>query len=174
MGRLKSPYGVQGWIWMDSFTVDPISVFDWKPWYLARQPDLAVGRTAVKDFEVKPQAYKLRTRGYIVQIAGFERRDLVEPLINCLIEIDRDHLPLLAQDEFYWRDLNGCKVVTQNKEDLGCVSHVFSAGSNDVLVVKSGEDSLDDRERMVPFDARYVLSVDIDKGVIIVDWDPEF
>ena len=32
-----------------------------------------------------------------------------------------------------------------------------------------------DRERLVPFvPGEYVKHVDLDKGIVIVDWDPEF
>ena len=42
-------------------------------------------------------------------------------------------------------------------------------GANDVLVVRG------DRERLVPFvQGQYVLEVDLDGGLITVDWDPEF
>ncbi|MGB2318143.1 MAG: ribosome maturation factor RimM, partial [Litorivicinaceae bacterium] len=39
VGRIRSPYGLNGWVWMDSFTDDPASVFEWTPWVLTRSAD---------------------------------------------------------------------------------------------------------------------------------------
>ena len=53
--------------------------------------------------------------------------------------------------------------------EFGTVSHLFSTGVNDVLVVQGG------RERMIPFaEPDYVKSVDFDAGVVTVDWDADF
>ena len=52
---------------------------------------------------------------------------------------------------------------------LGQVSHLFSTGANDVVVVRG------DRERMIPFvQPDFVKSVDFEANLVVVDWDPEF
>ena len=51
----------------------------------------------------------------------------------------------------------------------GQVSHLFSTGANDVVVVRG------DRERMIPFVLPdFVKSVDFEANLVVVDWDPEF
>jgi len=60
-------------------------------------------------------------------------------------------------------------VRTVDGVELGRASHLFSTGSNDVLVVQG------DRERMIPFvQPEFVVSVDFEANLIVVDWDPEF
>ena len=52
---------------------------------------------------------------------------------------------------------------------------MIETGSNDVLVVKKCKDSLDGRERLIPYlPDQVVLAVDLEAGSIEVDWDPEF
>jgi len=85
------------------------------------------------------------------------------------IAIKRDQLPATEDNEFYWIDLEGLKVVNQEGIDLGVVESLMETGANDVLVVRG------DKERLIPFVMdEYVLDVDLDKGTITVDWDPEF
>ena len=85
------------------------------------------------------------------------------------IGIRPDQLPLTASGEYYWRDLQGMKVVTANGELLGTVDHLIETGANDVLVVDG------DRERLIPFVLdKVVMSVDLDKAEIQVDWDKDF
>jgi 16S rRNA processing protein RimM len=46
---------------------------------------------------------------------------------------------------------------------------MLATGANDVMVVRG------DRERLIPFiPGRYVKNVDLEGGVVIVDWDPDF
>jgi 16S rRNA processing protein RimM len=78
-------------------------------------------------------------------------------------------MPDPAPGEYYWNDLLGLTVVTLQNEPLGKVDHLLETGANDVLVVSG------DRERLIPFVLDDVVKrVDLDAGVIQVDWDKEF
>jgi 16S rRNA processing protein RimM len=54
-------------------------------------------------------------------------------------------------------------------ETLGIVDHLVATGANDVLVLAGAP------QRLVPFVMGEVIrSVDLDAGVIVADWSPEF
>jgi 16S rRNA processing protein RimM len=85
------------------------------------------------------------------------------------IYVARSALPPPKPDEYYWVDLEGLDVKTTEGVALGQVSHLFSTGANDVVVVRG------DRERMIPFvQPDFVKSVDFEANLVVVDWDPEF
>ena len=66
-------------------------------------------------------------------------------------------------------DLEGLRVANIEGVDFGTVSHLFSTGANDVMVVQG------DRERMIPFvEPDFIKSVDFEAGVVTVDWDADF
>ena len=73
VGRIRSPYGVQGWVWMDSFTNDRASVFEWTPWVLKRAPDRVSGRPAIERIETAPEVWKLRDKRIRREIGRFSR-----------------------------------------------------------------------------------------------------
>ena len=50
----------------------------------------------------------------------------------------------------------------------------METGANDVLEVKGDVDSLDFKERLIPYIKDIVLSVNLESKRIEVDWDPEF
>jgi len=51
--------------------------------------------------------------------------------------------------------------------------NLMETGANDVLVVR--ETTEDGRERLIPFIRHQVIrNIDLEHGLIIVDWDPEF
>ncbi|MBH96447.1 MAG: ribosome maturation factor RimM [Gammaproteobacteria bacterium] len=174
VGRVRSPYGIHGWAWMDSFTDNPASVFEWMPWILTRKGDGTGKRTAIDRIDTAPEIWKQRGKRYIVKLVGYSDRSGVESLVNCLIEVDKGHLPQLDGDEFYWRDLEGCRVETVSKCALGVVKEVMPTGANDVLVVVGNTESIDQKERLIPFIRQTVPKIDMTERVIRVNWDPEF
>ncbi len=100
---------------------------------------------------------------------GITDRDVVEAMYGTEVYVARSALPPPKPDEYYWVDLEGLQVRTVEGVELGRASHLFSTGSNDVLVVQG------DRERMIPFvQPEFVVSVDFEANLIVVDWDPEF
>jgi 16S rRNA processing protein RimM len=48
------------------------------------------------------------------------------------------------------------------------VDHLVETGANDVLVVRNG------KERWLPATANVIREVDLEAGVIRVDWDADF
>ncbi len=60
-------------------------------------------------------------------------------------------------------------MVTLGGQRLGRVERLLETGANDVLVVRG------ERERLIPFvPGAQVRRVDLEAGVVEVDWDPEF
>lgn len=74
----------------------------------------------------------------------------------------------MPEDEFYWDDLIGLKVIDVDREDLGKVVGLIETGANDVLVVSG------DRERLIPYIPQVIKKVDTHNQLIEVDWDKEF
>jgi len=62
----------------------------------------------------------------------------------------------------------GLEVINLAGERLGKVSHLFETGANDVFVVRNG------RERWLPATPDVIRDVDLQAGVLRVDWDADF
>ncbi len=160
MGRIAGPYGVKGWLRVVSYTERPDRLIEYAPWYLKQDDTWLPTRVS----EVKRH-----TRGLLVRLPGCEDRDKAAELSGSDIGIYRSQLPATAADEYYWDDLIGLSVVTLDGLLIGTVDHLIETGANDVLVVRGA------RERLIPFIQGSVIArVDLDAGVIRVDWDPDF
>jgi 16S rRNA processing protein RimM len=104
-----------------------------------------------------------------VQLKDCDDRDDAAALTGTDIGIYRSQLPPADTDEYYWSDLIGLQVITRGDRLLGVVDQLFETGANDVMVVKG------EQEHLVPFiTGQVVESVDLDKRVIRVDWDPDY
>lgn len=165
VGKIFSVHGVRGEVKVFSFT-DPIeNLLDYRNWTLRResvvkQVELVSGRSTQKDL--------------VAKLKGLDDRDEARLLSGYEICISRSLLPDLTEDEYYWYQLVGLKVINQDEQLFGTVDHLLETGANDVMVVKPCVGSLDDRERLLPYTGQCVLKVDLAAGEMRVEWDADF
>ncbi len=165
LGKIVSVHGIRGAVKVYSFT-DPIdNILDYKNWILRRENEQTT---------VKLQSGRLQGKVLVAELQGLTDRDEARSLVDSEICIYRDELPELASDEYYWYQLQGLKVTNQQGQLLGQVDHLLETGANDVLVVKPCINSIDDRERLLPYIDQCVLNIDLTAGELQVDWDAEF
>lgn len=166
LGRVASVYGIKGWVKVYSETEPMQGILDYHPWLI---------KLKNRDWQpAKLAGGKRHGKGLVVRFEGCEDRNLAMQYVGASIAVPKESLPALDQGDFYWHQLEGLKVYA-GQELLGQVDHLISTGSNDVLVVKGCEASIDKRERLIPYLLEQVVqSVDLQAGEIRVDWDPEF
>ncbi|MFO7603950.1 MAG: ribosome maturation factor RimM [Gammaproteobacteria bacterium] len=165
VGRISGIYGVKGWVKVYSYTRPRQNILNYSPWYLKQ------GKTWQP---VELQDGRVHGEGIVAHLVGCNDRDAARELLKTEIAITRQQLPEL-EDGYYWADLIGCRVVTQQGDELGQVTQMLETGANDVLVAQQQIAGSEPQERLIPFILEDVIvSVDISGKVIIVDWDPEF
>lgn len=160
LGRIVGVFGVDGWVKLHSFTEPRENIFRYRPWTL-RGP-------AGESMVAAPQG-RTQGKGVVARLDGVGDRDAAAALVGTEVWVPRATLPKPRRGEYYWADLEGLAVRTVEGVDLGRVSHLFATGANDVMVVQG------ERERLIPFvQGLQVVKVDLDAGLIEVDWDPAF
>lgn len=160
VGRIAGIYGVRGWVKIRSYTEPRENILLFDHWLVGSEGQWTVERT---------RDGRRQGKGVVAQIAGYDDRDKAATLIGKEIAVDRDQLPELGADEYYWTDLEGLQVRTSAGITLGTVDHLLATGANDVLVVKG------DREHLIPFVLDQVVkAVHLREGWLEVDWDPDF
>jgi 16S rRNA processing protein RimM len=169
VGQIVGVFGVKGWIKIKSFT-DPIdNIVRYQPWYLGLAQGLR--EYTLEDFVQRPQ-------GLVVKFKGVDDRDQALALGKASIHVESGQLTDLDVGEYYWSQLIGLRVISQfagEDKDLGVVQSLLETGSNDVLVVRGDESSIDQAERLIPYlPGQFVIDVNPQLGCIRVDWDPDF
>jgi 16S rRNA processing protein RimM len=99
-----------------------------------------------------------------VTLEGVGDADAAQALKGAVVMAAEGDLPALRPGEFYYRDLIGCEVRTTDGRVLGAVAEVFSAGANDVMVVRAGE-----REVLVPAIEDVVKSMDLKERRVVIE-----
>lgn len=159
LGKIVGVFGVEGWVKVHSYTEPRDNLFRYRPWIL-----VSAGGERTLD---KPKG-RAQGQGLVAKLPGIDDRDAAAALVGAEILVDRAQLPKAKEGEFYWSDLEGIEVRLEDGTVLGKVSHLFATGANDVVVVRG------DRERLLPYTGDVIRRVDLEAGVLVVDWDPEF
>jgi len=159
MGRVTAPFGVTGWIRIQPFTESPDGLLAYPVWWLG----------SGSEWKQYPVAHaRVRGRAVVAKLEGCDDRDCAAALRGREVAVPRVDLPPPAENEWYWADLIGLTVVNTTGETLGTLSGILRTGANDVLVVEGG------RERLLPFIAEVVRKVDLERGVVRVEWSADY
>jgi len=161
LGKIVGLFGVDGWVKLESYTEPRVRIFKYLPWFL---------KTQAGEIQVTQVQGRAHGKGLVALLPQVEDRDAAQAWIGAEISVQRSALPRAKRGEYYWTDLEGLDVFTVDGIALGKVSHLFSTGANDVIVVREGG-----RERLIPFVLnQFVWEVNLDSARITVDWDPDF
>jgi 16S rRNA processing protein RimM len=160
VGKISGVFGIKGWVKVFSFTDPRENILNYSPWLLKKGSETR--QVAVTDGS-------LHGKAVVAQLEGVNDRDLAAGLIGWGIFITHDQLPAATEGEYYWSDLIGLKVETIEGVQLGEVGSLLETGANDVIIVQG------ERERAIPFlQGQTIINIDLDAGIMTVDWDPEF
>ena len=81
--------------------------------------------------------------------------------------LKRSQLPVPNEDEYYWRDLIGLAVQTDQGIELGTLVDIFETGSSDIYVVHGPS-----KEYLIPAIADVITQIDIaGKKMVITPLD---
>ena len=158
LGYISAVHGIKGWVKVHSWTRPVEAILDYQPWLLGEE------EKPVKILDGRKQG-----KGLVACLPGINDREHARTMVGQQIFVRREQMPATEADEYYWSDLEGLEVKTIKGELLGKVERLMETGANDVLVIRG------QREHLVPFiQGQYVTRVDLESGMIEVDWDPEF
>jgi 16S rRNA processing protein RimM len=158
MGRVTGPFGVRGWIKVQPYG-DATGLCAYRAWWIERDGEW---------IRHEPETVHVHGETVAAKFEGCDDRDRAAGFRGSEVAVSRSEFPEAAENEFYWADLVGSKVVNAAGEDLGAVVRVFETGANDVLVVEG------DRERLIPFIESVVQHIDLAGRTIRVDWESDF
>jgi len=158
LGHISGIHGISGWLKIHSLTEPREAIFEYQPWLLGEQQEA-----------VRIRQGKRHGKHLIALLENADDRERAESLVNRQIAVFRDQFPELPEASYYWADLIGLTVKTQDGRNLGKIQNMLATGANDVMVVQG------ERERLIPFvHGLYVKQVDLEQGLVEVDWDPDF
>lgn len=154
IGKVAKPHGLRGQVKVYSYASSYESFFAGRKIYLNQDREMK----ALLISEVKVQAHSL-----LLHFRGLENRQQAEALSGCGLYLEVKDLQALPEGEYYWYQLIGSRVYTDQDRFLGLLEEIFSTPAHDIWVIRDGK-----KEFMFPAVEDFVISVDLPQRQIRV------
>ena len=165
IGSVGKPRGLKGEFFLNSFCSPQNNIINYSK-LIKTNDGVCLELEYIKENNLK----------FLSKIKNINDVDEIKTYTNTMLYILSENLPVINSDEVYWHDLVGMLVIDQTKNELlGKVKDISNFGSNECLIVKSTEDSIDDKERLIPFIRdNFISFIDKEKRIIQVNWQSNY
>ena len=106
---------------------------------------------------------RIHKNSAILKLEGIDSIEDAEKLANSNVYVKTSDLKELEDDEYYWFDLIGLKVFTDDAQYIGSVESLIDRSLQSLLVVKNK-----DKEHLIPLTEPIVKEVDLEQAKIII------
>ena len=132
IGRIIKPQGLHGEVKIHCYSGQPENIKNYQRLVLAQK---TTGRT----IELCIQRCRVQKTAAIVLFESITDRNTAELYTGFDVFVARADLPEPASGEFYWLDVQGKKACTTDGREIGEISHFFSNGAHDIMVITDGQ-----------------------------------
>lgn len=152
IGKISGCFGVKGWLKIFSYCQPRDNITSYDRWIVNDKVYCAV--ESVKHGKL-----------VLAKLDGIDDKDSALAMLGQKIEIDKQQLEDLEDEQYYWHDLIGLQVTNKAGVDFGTVHSLMETGADDVMIV-DGE-----RQRIIPFIMhRFIIEVNLAQNSMLVDW----
>jgi 16S rRNA processing protein RimM len=156
VGKVGRPHGIKGEVKILPYSGDPGILPDY--------PELMMVSAGKQQLGIyKVTGGKVHGKAAIMRLEGIDSRGQAESLVGCEVWVEKALLPPLAEEEFYWQEMVGRRVVTTDGRELGEVTGFLATGAHDILVVTGGG-----REYLIPATPEFMVETEDETGAIVI------
>jgi 16S rRNA processing protein RimM len=153
LGIITGVHGIHGEVVIKSYTENPLDIKSYGP--LSDEGN-------ERQFTVSK--VRIAKKGVVARLKGIDDRNSAEALKGTGLFVEHARLPEPAdEDEYYFTDLMGLKVVLADGSTFGTVTALHNFGAGDLIEIKPIEGK---GSEVYPFDKKTVPEVDIKAGQI--------
>ncbi|MCY7757027.1 ribosome maturation factor RimM [Bacillus inaquosorum] len=115
--------------------------------------------------EVTVNTHRLHKQFHLLQFKERQSLNEVEELKNAIIKVPEEDLGELNEGEFYFHEIIGCEVFTEDGELIGRIKEILTPGANDVWVVaRKGK-----KDALIPYIESVVKHIDVSEKKIEIE-----
>lgn len=127
VGRIVAVHGIKGEVKVASLSSNPRRFKKGSKLTIEKTGELAAIAT------VRPQ-----NDLFLIRFEGVEDRNTAETLKGSMLQIPQEDAAPLPHGEYYFFQLEGLEVITEEGESLGTITDLMANGANDVYRVDMG------------------------------------
>ena len=148
VGKITGTHGIRGLLKVFSYSGNIESLKSTRSVFLKGKDG------ALREYEIK--SVSAHAGGFIIGLNDFSDINQVLTLPGSELCLKRGQLPVPGEDEYYWCDLLGLVVHTDEGVELGTIVDIFETGSSDIYVVRG-----EAKEYLIPAIADVIAHIDI-------------
>jgi 16S rRNA processing protein RimM len=154
IGRVVKSHGLKGAMKVVSYVESKELLQGLKEVFLGKE-----GREGI---HFKVRRIEIKGKTFFLEVENVDDAEEAGRWVDSEVLASSSILEQLPEGEYYWRDLIGLRVVTEEGRYLGRIERIFPTGSNDVYVCRG------EREILLPALEEVIRDVDAKKGVMVV------
>ena len=159
VGKIIGTHGIKGLLKVYSYSGNIQSLQTTETAFLKAKDG------SLREYAVK--SVSAHSGGFILALDNFSDINQVLFMNGSELCLKRSQLPVPDDGEYYWRDLIGLTVHTDQDIELGKIVDIFETGSSDIYVVRG-----ETKEYLIPAIANVIAHIDVPgKKMIITPLD---
>lgn len=125
--------------------------------------EVSVGRRVQEAVAFPLDSIQRGRECFILKFRAIEDREAAARLVGLSIWMPLEKMKKLSDGEYYWHEIIGLEVVTEEGRSLGRIESVFPTGSNDVYVCRENE-----KEILLPAIDDVIRKIDMGQRMMVV------
>jgi 16S rRNA processing protein RimM len=159
VGKIVNTHGIKG-------EVRVISKTDFPDERYTVGNKLYFFKQGTKDYqELIVQAYRRHKQFDLLTFEGYTSINAVEQFKGGILKINKEQLGELNEGEYYYHEIIGCEIFSEEGEKIGVIKDILSPGANDVWVIRKEGST---KEFYIPYIDDVVKEVDPVKKKVTV------
>jgi 16S rRNA processing protein RimM len=131
VGKVVNTHGIRGELKIVSQTDFPEQRFGKGSKLVLADPN-----NEANQLKVEVEGGRLQKNVYIIKFKGYNEINEVLPYKGWMLKISEAEREPLEKGQYYYHEIIGCQVVSDEGETLGTISEILSPGANHVWVVE--------------------------------------
>ncbi|WP_301108943.1 ribosome maturation factor RimM [Sporosarcina sp.] len=159
VGKIVNTHGIRGEVRVMATTDFPDERF-------AVGSELAIFMPKSKTpVMVKVASHRKHKNFNLLTFEGYPNINDVEKFRDGIVKVSERDLTELEENEFYYHEIIGCRVVTETGEEIGTVTEIIETGANDVWTVTPKEG----KPHYIPYIEQVVKEIDVDEKLVKIE-----
>ena len=157
VGKIVNTQGLKG-------EVGVISVTDFVNERYKKGALLTIFQDGKETVEVTVKSHRKHKNFDLLTFENHPRIEDVEIYKGSELKVSKEHIQELEGEDYYYHQIIGLSVVTDEGEELGEIKEILSPGANDVWVVKGKAK----KDILLPYIDDVVKEVNLEEGRVVV------
>ncbi|QDP40154.1 ribosome maturation factor RimM [Radiobacillus deserti] len=158
VGKIVNTHGIRG-------EVKVVRITDFEERFEKGQTLYWVSPEGGEPVSLTIDGHRIHKQFDLLHFESYDSINDVERFKNGLLKVDESQLTQLEEGEYYYHQIIGCEVETEEGEYLGKIKEILSPGANDVWVVQRPKQ----KDLLIPYIEEIVVDINVNEKKVKIN-----